>query len=102
MLTHLMQALVFVLGSGGGVSTADGVGQWVVDMGDGCNSHGGVDGGCQLLSSVVVDGLVLVVIVVSSSGWVVGVEGKLVMWQSQTTRFGKQQSVGHRMSPLGY
>jgi hypothetical protein len=34
VLTHLMRALVFVVGSGGGVSTVDGVGRRVVDAGD--------------------------------------------------------------------
>jgi purine nucleoside phosphorylase len=56
-----------------------------------------------LLSSAVVDGLVLVVVgVVGGSGWVVVVEAKPVTWQSQTTGFGEQRSAGRRMSPLGY
>ena len=48
-------------------------------MGNGCNSCGGVDSGCWLSLSAVVDGLVLVV---GSGGWMVVVERKPVMWQS--------------------
>ena len=97
--THL-GCVTWVLGviidSGGGVLTVGGCWgqQWVVNVGDRWRSlamaviHMAVSmWGCWLSSSVAaVDGLGVIIV---GGGWVVVVERKPVMCQSQTTRFGE-------------
>ena len=69
----LTRALV-VVGGGGGVSTALGCRRgrsWAI-VGDVGDSRGGVDSGCRLSLSAVVDGLV---VVVGGGRWVVAADG---------------------------